>query len=241
MSSQSPSQIRKLFSSKNWLIFTTLLIFAFLISIRLGIWQYDRHLARVQLNDSVSSALTNASQALDFNNQNYLPWQKIMVEGSFVSDSQQLVRRRYFEGQLGFWVVAKFQNFRGDTVLVNRGFIPVTQAANQSPAVPQPPDGIITIAGYLQRLEKEADRPNDLPIGQVNGINRTQFDLKDDDFGFYLHQINTTDDLKAIAPPELTFGSHLAYSMQWFAFAFMIILGWILLTRKELSELSKLN
>lgn len=241
MSSPSPNQIRKLFSSKNWVIFTGLIILAFLLSIRLGLWQYDRHQARVELNNSISSALATASEEIDFNYQDYLPWQKITVEGSFLPGTQQLVRRRYLEGQLGFWVVAKFQSFEGQRILVNRGFIPVTLAANQSPEVLTPPSGSLTLEGYLQKLEKEVARPADLPAGQVNAINRTQFNLESSSFDFYLHQINTTADLQAIAAPKLTFGSHLAYSLQWFAFAFMIVIGWILLTRKEITELNKLN
>lgn len=239
MLNQSKSPILRLLSSKNWVIFTLLIVIAFFVSIRLGIWQYERHEARLKFNESVSKALNSANQELDFSKNDYASWQKITVEGSFEPESQRLVRRRYLEGQLGFWVVAKFNSIHGQTILVNRGFTPVMAGATASPDVSLPPNGLITVEGYLQNLEPEVARPNDLPTGQVNIINRTQFELSDQAFPFYLNQLNVSGELQAVNPPELTFGSHLAYSLQWFVFAFMIIIGWSILTRKELSDLTK--
>ncbi len=241
MLNPSRSQIVRLLKSKNWQILTSLIVVAIVVSIRLGIWQYERHEARVNFNQSVATALNSANQELDFSKNDYASWQKITVEGSFEVDSQKLVRRRYLEGQLGFWVVTKFITTSGQVVLVNRGFTPVRAAATESPDVSKPAIGSITVEGYLQNLEPEVARPDDLPTGQVNAINRTQFQLSDQDFPFYLNQLNGSDELQPVNPPELTFGSHLAYSLQWFVFAFMILLGWGILTRKELSELAKLD
>ncbi len=237
----STNLITKLFSRKNWLIFTFLIITAFAISIRMGIWQYERHISRVAFNDSVTYALSKQSETLNFEKTDYQEWQKITIQGTFEEGTQALVRRRYFEGQLGFWVVAKFATDKGETVLVNRGFTPATMAANLSPEVSQPSFGQQTIEGYLQKIEPDKSKPTDLPEGQVSAINFEQFSLSERDFEFYLHQINTDEDLQAINPPQLSYGPHLAYSLQWFAFAFMIVVGWFILTKKELLELNKSN
>jgi len=241
MPNQSGSQIFRLFTSRNWLIFTTLIVFAFFISIRLGIWQYERHVSRVDFNNSVTAALAADSQEIDFSRNDYRDWQKVSLAGSFVADSQKLVRRRYLEGQLGFWVVAKFETNSGQVILINRGFAPVNAAANESPRLADPAPGFQEIEGYLQKLEAESLRPSDLPTGQVNAINRVQFEMDENSFPFYLNQINSSDGLKPVTPPELSYGSHLAYSLQWFVFALMIVLGWFLMTKKEITELKKLN
>ncbi|MFM1864947.1 MAG: hypothetical protein RL677_727 [Actinomycetota bacterium] len=241
MLNPSRSQIFRLLTSKNWLFLTGFIVIAIAVSTRLGIWQYERHEARVNFNQSVATALNSANQELDFSKNDYSSWQKITVEGSFKAESQKLVRRRYLEGQLGFWVVAKFSTTNGQVVLVNRGFTPARAAATESPDVSKPASGLISIEGYLQNLEPEVARPDDLPTGQVNAINRTQFELGAQDFPFYLNQLNGSGELQPVNPPELTFGSHLAYSLQWFVFAFMILLGWGILTRKELAELTKLD
>ncbi|MFY9325254.1 MAG: SURF1 family protein [Candidatus Nanopelagicales bacterium] len=235
------SVLLKLFSDKNWVFFTLLIILAFAISIRLGFWQNERHQSRVEFNQNVEQALTAPSNDLSIVYQNASPWQKVMTSGEFIADSQKLVRRRYLEGKLGFWIVAKLRTNDGKTVLVNRGFIPATLAANETPQVEDPPLGIVQVEGYFQNLDVESEKPSDLPLLQVSSVNATQFELSKNDYQLFIHQINTEENLQPIPSPQLTFGSHLAYSLQWFAFAFMIVVGWIILTRKELSELRKLD
>lgn len=235
------SVLLKLFSGKNWILFTLLIILAFAISIRLGLWQNERHQSRIEFNQNVEQALTVPTNDLSAIYQDASPWQKVTTSGEFITDSQKLVRRRYLEGKLGFWIVAKLQTNSGKTVLVNRGFIPATLAANETPQVEDPPVGIVQVEGYFQNLDVESEKPSDLPLLQVSAINATQFELSQNDYQLFIHQINTDDNFQPIPSPQLTFGSHLAYSLQWFAFAFMIVLGWIILTRKELSELRKLD
>lgn len=232
--------IKQLLKNKNWIIFTFLIIVAFLISVRLGLWQFDRHETRVASNQAIENALVQEilpiNQVLEDQVTN---WQKVSVVGEFEAASQQLVRRRYLEGNLGFWVVAKLNTPDGGSVLINRGFTPVTAAANKTPDVEAPPSGRLEITGYLHTLDAESPRPDDLPEGQVNSINATQFNLSKDDYQFFVHEINLQSDLSSLNPPTLGYGSHLAYALQWIAFSFMIILGWLVLTRKELIEQKK--
>jgi len=229
--------IKQLLINMNWIIFTFLIIVAFLISVRLGLWQFDRHEARVASNQAIENALSQ--EILPINQilkDQVTNWQKVSVIGEFETTSQQLVRRRYLEGNLGFWVVAKLNTPDGGSVLINRGFTPVTAAANKTPDIDAPPSGTLEITGYLHKLDAESLRPADLPDGQVNSINATQFNLSENDYQFFIHEINLQSDLSSINPPTLGYGSHLAYALQWMAFAFMIIIGWLILTRKELTE-----
>jgi cytochrome oxidase assembly protein ShyY1 len=243
LQSQNPkrSVFVRLVSGKNWIIFTLLIILAFALSIRLGIWQNERHQARVEFNKNVEQALAAPMNNLPDIYQDAIPWQKVTTSGDFIVDSQRLVRRRYLEGKLGFWIVAKLQTDNGKTLLVNRGFIPATLAASETPQINNPPLGRVFIEGYVQKLDAESEKPSDLPINQLSAINATQFNLSESDYQLFIHQINTEENLQAISSPKLSSGPHLAYSLQWFAFAFMIVVGWIILTRKEISELKKLD
>jgi cytochrome oxidase assembly protein ShyY1 len=229
--------LKGLLTNKNWLIFSFLIIIALLVSIRLGIWQYERHEARMQSNQLIAQALSQQSIPINqLSDKDLNNWQKVVVAGEFEPASQRLVRRRYLDGNLGFWVVAKLTSTDGRVVLVNRGFTPVTAAANQTPEITFPPTNSVQIEGYLHTLDPESIRPSDLPEGQVNAINNSQFDLKENDYQFFIHEIDASSDLDNVTPPVLGYGSHLAYSLQWFAFGFMIILGWLILTRKEILE-----
>lgn len=240
MSNQSPSQtpissdFKKLFTKK-WVIFTLLVILAIGISIRAGFWQYSRHQDRVLTNKNIEQALASEFSILDTTNQTYQPWQKVIAEGTFDATSQRLVRRKYFEGQLGFYVVTKFTSMNGETFLVNRGFTPVVGGANESPIVSAPASGVQKIEGYLVPLDPPRARASDLPQMQVSAINREQFDIQES-FDFYLNLIAPPGELSPIAPPQPTYGPHLAYSLQWFTFAIMIMIGWIVLTRRDLKE-----
>lgn len=227
-----------LFTNKNWLIFTIVILLACGISIRLGIWQYQRHESRILFNQSITQALEKDPIALNQINEEALGWQKVFIEGSFEAQSQQLVRRKYFEGKLGFWVVAKFITQDNRVVLVNRGFVPVSGAATITPNIPAPKESTSLIEGFIQPLESEFERAPDIPFGQASAINFQQFGLTESDYRYFIHQSNTDSELSAIMPPEISNGPHLAYSLQWFAFAVMIVIGWITITRKDLLEQS---
>jgi cytochrome oxidase assembly protein ShyY1 len=239
------SQINKkvvwgLFSNKNWLIFTILILIAFGLSIRLGIWQYQRHEARIVFNQAISQALTQQPIALNQIDEEALSWQKVFIEGSFDSQSQQLVRRKYFEGKLGFWVVAKFVTQDNKVVLVNRGFVPVSAAATVTPDIPAPSESTFVLEGFIQPLEPELEKASDIPLGQASAINRQQFSITEKDYQYFIHQSNN-EELSAINPPEISNGPHLAYSLQWFAFAVMIVVGWIVISRKDLIEQDQID
>jgi cytochrome oxidase assembly protein ShyY1 len=225
-----------LLSNKKWIIFTLLITLAFLTSIRLGIWQYQRHEVRIEFNQTINQALAKQEVDLTSTDSSTLPWQKVYLTGSFDPASQLLVRRQYFEGKLGFWVVAKFITEDGRKILVNRGFTPVTAGAKETPEVLAINDSKLKIRGYLQPLAGESLKAPDIPLAQVSAVNKTQFNLSDSDYNFFIHQIDTDDNLKAITPPVLSYGPHLAYSLQWYAFAVMIIIGWASILRKELIE-----
>lgn len=224
-----------LFTNKNWLIFTILILIACGISIRLGIWQYQRHESRILYNQSLTQALEQEPIALNQIDNQASPWQKVFIEGSFDTQSQQLVRRKYFEGKLGFWVVAKFVTQDNRIVLVNRGFVPVSAAASVTPDITAPNGSTFMLEGFIQPLEPESEKASDIPLGQASAINREQFAITEDDYQYFIHQSNN-EVLSAIKPPEISSGPHLAYSLQWFAFAVMIVIGWITITRKDLID-----
>jgi cytochrome oxidase assembly protein ShyY1 len=145
-----------------------------------------------------------------------------------------LVRRRQVGGRAGFLVLAPLRTDAGPWLLVVRGFVPATGAATQTPAVPDPPAGRVTVTGRVQPSEPGAERAG-LPAGQVDRINVPALEqrLGAPTYGGYVELISSTPADSGLTPvpaPDLSNpaggayeGQHLAYVVQWFFFALLAL------------------
>lgn len=170
-------------------------------------------------------------------------WRSVQAEGYWLTKKQVLVRKQSYESNLGFWVVTPFRTVSGVTVLINRGWIAATGSAMDSPTVPPAPTGLTQIVGRVRIVTgRSGPEPSDLPLGQVDriipgevlaGVNRID--------NAYLELTTSTpesrgSELQPILPPEISEGPHRSYAIQWILFAFMTLIGWGILVRKELQE-----
>ncbi|MFI6848493.1 SURF1 family protein [Kitasatospora sp. NPDC050467] len=246
--------------SRRWLI--TLLIALLMVptTIKLGIWQYHRHEARVARNELIATSLTASPVPYDtlsatpgFAVPKSLTWRSVTATGEYDPAHEFVVRKRTGSGgdKIGYFVITplRLSDGRG-TVLVNRGWVASGDSAAAYPSVPAAPAGEVTLTGRMRADETAAgsgirDRAG-LPDRQFNLISTEQQTQETGAtlLGGYL-------ELTATAPapadqPELLpepnhsdIGPHMAYAIQWWLFTALIPVGVWVMARREAKDRGK--
>src|SRR5699024_10555833 len=75
-------------------------------------------------------------------------YRRVQVSGRYLDHGQALVKASTRKGT-GYWVMAPLRTRRGFVVLVNRGFVPTSEAGGASSFAP-PATGQITVTGLLR-------------------------------------------------------------------------------------------
>ncbi|RLT30419.1 MAG: SURF1 family protein [Chloroflexi bacterium] len=231
---------------------TVVVVILTVVLVRLGLWQYDRHLERSAINQRINTSL--ASQPLNLADLLALPaaereYRPLTLTGSY-EPNQVLWRNRAFKGGTGYHILSVLRTDDGQAVLVNRGWIPYEAGVGERWQTEFPvPTGSQTIAA-VWRIDQEA-RENTPEasstkwftidtgaIGSVLGVPLAA--------GFA--QIQPTDDTERPATlpyPALTTdmgqGSHLGYTFQWFAFAVILVVGYLVVLGRRTHALLKHN
>jgi cytochrome oxidase assembly protein ShyY1 len=206
-----------------------------------GVWQVHRYdekrLANAQLrhNNAAPPAPVDTVLAVGRAVEPAQRYRLVTAIGRYDPAGQLLVRQREVDARAGFLVLTPLRTPGGAELLVVRGFVLATGAATQTPAVPDPPAGAVTITGRVQPSERGADRAG-LPPGQVERIDAAaqQARLGVPVYGGYVELVSSTPaerpGILAIPPPDLSNpaggafeGQHLAYVVQWFFFALLAL------------------
>ncbi len=205
-----------------------------------GMWQAHRYgekrLANAELrsNDRVAPVPVDTVLAVGQAVRPEQRWRVVSAAGRYDRDGQVLVRQREVGGRAGFLVLTPLRTAGGADLLVVRGFVLATGAATQTPTVPEPPAGQVTVTGRVQPSESGPDRPG-LPPRQVERIDVPALAarLGAPAYGGYLELTSSTpadSGLTQLPPPDLSNpaggayeGQHLAYVVQWFFFALLAL------------------
>lgn len=184
-------------------------------------------------------------------------YRRVRVEGTYAPGHEVLLRGRSLEGQPGHHVLTPLLTREdgtptGRAVLVDRGWVPFRL---DDPRVPSyaPPAGEVRIEG---RLMPEADpptgplaslTPRDPAEGPLDVIARpdadrlaAQMPFPLDGFvveleRYVLPEGGPGGELPIVPPPPAPeAGPHLAYAAQWFFFASVAVVGYVLLLRRRL-------
>ncbi len=138
--------------SASWLM-TLLTLGAALSFIRLGVWQWHR----AEAKRAVAAAFTAGSTAtheLDGGSTAALPrYAQVRARGTYDGAHQFLLENLSHDGQPGYEVLTPLQLEGGRTVLVNRGWLPLTASRRQLPDVAlEPAPGAASVSGRLDAL-----------------------------------------------------------------------------------------
>ncbi|MDQ0672789.1 cytochrome oxidase assembly protein ShyY1 [Pseudarthrobacter siccitolerans] len=235
---------RFLFSSK-WLGYLLLAAIFATACVFLGRWQMDR---RAETLAEINRVVTNYSATPvpfadvreDFDQLDPgKEWTQVELKGSYLPDGQRIVRNRPLNGQPGYEVVVPFRLATGETVIVDRGWLPIGNNNPGSPdSVPAPPSGEVTAVVRLKHPEPALQRG--APEGQLASIDLTAYSaqlgypLLTGAYGQLASETPAAAEMPLPFPkPSTEEGTHLSYSLQWFAFGVLMFVGFGYAARQQ--------
>jgi cytochrome oxidase assembly protein ShyY1 len=216
-----------------------------------GFWQLDRlHQVRTR-NAVVRSRMQAAALPLeqvlrpDAADTAGAAYRRVVVTGRYDTTRQVLIQFRTYGGNPGDYLMTPVVTPNGSVILVNRGWIPLSNTPVQQASGLEPPIGEVRITGILFPTERAGPRPTNAGPGLVQtpkidlpGL-APRFDRSL--YPVYL-QLTSQDPRQGgdypivLRLPTLDDGPHLSYAIQWFSFTAVGLIGWPLLIRRSLKE-----
>jgi surfeit locus 1 family protein len=224
--------------SRAGIIGSILALAVIILCVRFGFWQLDRRAQRAALNDAVAArmALPPVPLAPGTRDSTGLLYRRVLVSGSPDHERALVWTARSYRGAPGVHLMVPLRTpGRDPALLVDRGFVPSADAHSVTVAdfpAPEPlqaegivlplPDEPWRRAGggagrtfqHLARLPLEEQLPYSLAP-------------------FYVQAATPTASVdgwpRPVPLPALDPGPHLSYAVQWFGFATVALVGWIVL------------
>lgn len=171
-------------------------------------------------------------------------FRRVSATGSYAAARQLVVRQREVDGAPAFLVVTPLRTTAGADLIVVRGWLPVTGAANTTPRVPTPPAGSVTVIGRVYPTEPRRTESG-LPAGQIDRLDVRALGsaLGRAVYGGYVELTDSEprqSGIRALPGPDLSNPAggafelqHLAYVVQWFVFAIIALAAPFILVRIE--------
>lgn len=224
--------------SGTWIGWFVLCCVAAVICVFLGEWQMSRNdhieVENAKIENNYDAAPLDMAQGLplfeDYDDTR--TWQPVTLDGQYLPEDTTLVRNRPQDGRVGYEVLVPFRAEDGRTVIVDRGWIPTGDGAGGMPSVvPAPPSGDVTVTVRLRPGEGAVDRG--APDGQIASINLNELDerlnypVATGGYGLMASEDPAPSERPAAAEkPAIDYGPHLSYSLQWYAFAFLVFVAY---------------
>lgn len=233
--------------SPRWIVAHVIVLVVVGLFARLGIWQLDRLDERRDQNTTIASRLAlepvGIGDLLDGVPPDQWDHRRVVVAGTFLPDDEVLIRSRTHNGEAGFHVVTPLLSDTGVAILVNRGWVPLD--LDSPPIVPAlPPVERVEVTGTVRESQSApALGPNDPSDGKLARLYWIDIPRLQQQIPYELAPVSV--ELISQIPPqtgvlpipvrarELTEGSHLAYAIQWFAFAIISLGGYAALLRRN--------
>ncbi|MFD4368243.1 SURF1 family protein [Rhodococcus sp. NPDC058521] len=223
--------------------------FAFLCFTVLAPWQLGKNTSTEHRNQQIADSVDADPVAVEslFDDgvaEENSEWRRVNATGSYLPNSDVLVRLRAIDSQPAYEVLTPFRLDDGATVLVNRGYVRPVQGTEAPPIDPAPTgqqtlDGRIrnsegTVAGKEPFEEDGRKQVYFIDTGQVAALTGT--DLLD---AYVQLEPDQPGGLGTIPLPQLDAGPYLSYGLQWLAFGIMAPLGLAYFVRAEWLERRK--
>ncbi len=243
----------RLLLTRRWLGALALAAVFFATCVFLGRWQFGRYVDRSAAVDAVVANYDAAPVPVDEvipSGSQGLPaedtWTTVTAVGRYDPQGVLYVRNRPQNKVYGYDVLAPLQLNDGTRLIVDRGWVPNAERADILPQVAPPPDGEVTVTGWLRPGEPSLGRT--IPGPQLASINLDEaagknpgpplraayLVMKSEDDGSGM----TPARPEALLPPDTTTGPHFAYALQWWMAApigFIIVAVYLRREHRELA------
>ena len=228
-----------------WVGLTVFAIAVVAVCARLGVWQLDRLEERRVFNDRSAAGLAAAPAPLEelLEGDDALPYRRAIATGRYDTEHEVILYGRSLDGQAGNHVLTPLVLADGRAVIVDRGWVPFEM--DEPPVAAAPPSGVVDVEGPLFATEPGGAGSIQPGEDRVTTVRTVDIEAIDDDLPYGLvrwflqlqSQSPAPEELPVPAsPPELTEGPHLGYAFQWFAFAMIAAVGYVILVRREVKE-----
>lgn len=233
-----------LFSSR-WLgYFALALVFA-LACVALGNWQMNRrnavveNITKIQQNYS-GTVVDYADVATNFDTLDpAMEWTQVRLTGTYQTDDQRIVRNRPLNGAPGYEALVPLTLENGETVIIDRGWLPIGNIeAGRPDVIPQPESGVVTVVARLKPVEPQLNRG--APEGQLASIElndyaaQLDYPIKTGAYGQLASEVPAAASNPVPFPaPSIDEGSHLSYALQWIAFGVLAFVGFAYAARMQ--------
>jgi cytochrome oxidase assembly protein ShyY1 len=235
-----------------WIGFAVLVVLTILGCLLLARWQWsrldEREAKNAVVNQNIDQPAVSVSELLTPGAP--LPasdeWRSVTARGEYDPDSTLLVRKRFYNGSTGLYVLTAVRGADGAALWVNRGWVPAGASARSDVTVPPTPEGEVTVTARMRQPEPASGRSTTgVPEGQIDRMDAATMTAAVDYpvYGGY-GEVVAEEPAPPVAPepiaaPDLGDGPHLSYAVQWVTFAFVAIIGWYVLIRKEAERLGE--
>jgi surfeit locus 1 family protein len=238
-----------------WLWLTVIVAIGFLLLCRLGIWQLQRLQQRREANALLMTRLNRAP--LTLTGQDVDPEEmdlsRVITTGQYDYDQEIILRNQSLGGAPGAHVVTPLRLAGSDrAVLVDRGWVPLDEKGAPARSAAMRPAGEVTVHGVARQSQTRPSyiAPADLvPAsgGRLDAWFRVNIPQIQQQIPYPLLPIFIQEGEPTEADPavsgnrlpvpyvqiDLSEGSHLGYAIQWFAFAAILLAGYVLFFRSQ--------
>jgi surfeit locus 1 family protein len=215
--------------------------------VRLGFWQLERRGQRAALNAGLTIRMSEPPVALERVPRDTAGWLYRRVHISGVPDASRaiILPGRLYQGAPGVHVLAPVPLPTGDAVLADFGWAPAADAATvplDSLDLDTPIDATAIVLPFPG--DAPGARRSTLSDRGPGGFRRVSYAMDPDamraqfpyELGAIQLQLLPDDDAPPMpvrqAAPALDPGPHLGYAIQWFSFATIAIVGWLVMVAK---------
>jgi surfeit locus 1 family protein len=230
--------------------------------VSLGRWQIRRGDERRAVQAAIESGrrLSPLVLAPGIASSELTPWRPARATGRWLNERSVWLENRNYKGRPGYWVATPFafDAPAGHAVLVLRGWVPRSTPGEPEPKMPQAPDGTHIIEGELTphvprlfelwSLGKSQDNvlPPVVADTQGNAPHLQNLDLQTYAratglifIPAVLEQTGPPDDhlVRDWPQPSVDFNENDGYSLQWFAFAAIAAVAWLVVLGRALARL----
>ncbi len=237
--------------SRQWILPSFLILLGMAGLIQLGFWQLDRLEWRRGENRRLQAqweAPPISMNELGTWDENALHDRRAYAVGTFDYSHQVGIKNRFYKSDPGIHLFTAFRLQGSDRILmVDRGWIPIAAVTNDWSSFHEE-TGAVEIRGLLQRsqslsLEEAGGRQVDIPRDNLwyrEDLTALQehWDMELEPM-FLLQETSAPHagklPRKSGQIQELTEGNHLSYAIQWYSFAAILGIGYVLLVRKRTS------
>ncbi len=232
-----------------WLIGHLIALGAVVGFVILGFWQLSRHDDRAQLDAALEARLTMEPASLDALQQeagqgsSTIEYRPVRVTGTYLIDEEVILQARSLDGRSGHEVLTPLLLDDGGAVVVDRGWVPIDVVG--PPVVgAEPPASRVEVTGYVRLPQlRRGLGPVDPAEGELDRISRVDIARLQAQIDTPLREVWIQ--LSAQAPPQVELPlvvdppqpgggpPHLAYAVQWFAFAGIVVAAYPILLRRN--------